>query len=83
MQGVASKMAAGGKPTARSVDKADGQETRDDSQDGQEFTRGDLVDHKKFGRGVVTGTLIGRPPVIPVNQAGAAGFFSYMGLAGE
>jgi DNA helicase-2/ATP-dependent DNA helicase PcrA len=60
MQGVASKMAAGGKPTARSVDKADGQETRDDSQDGQEFTRGDLVDHKKFGRGVVTGTLIGR-----------------------
>jgi DNA helicase-2/ATP-dependent DNA helicase PcrA len=60
MQGVASKMAAGGKPTARSVDKADGQETRDDSQDGQEFTKGDRVDHKKFGRGVVTGTLIGR-----------------------
>ncbi len=30
-----------------------------DSQDGQEFNRGDLVEHKKFGRGVVTETLVG------------------------
>jgi DNA helicase-2/ATP-dependent DNA helicase PcrA len=32
----------------------------EDSQDGQEFNRGDLVEHKKFGRGVVTETQVGR-----------------------
>ena len=63
LQRVASK-AAGGKPATRPVDRPDGQETMlhpgDDGQDGQEFTSGDLVEHKKFGRGVVTETLVGR-----------------------
>jgi len=64
LQGIASKMAAGGKLITRSVDRADGQKTMphsgEDSQDGQEFNRGDLVEHKKFGRGVVTETQVGR-----------------------
>ncbi len=63
LQRVASK-AAGGKPATRPVDRPDGQETMlhpgDNGQDGQEFTSGDLVEHKKFGRGVVTETLVGR-----------------------
>jgi len=63
LQGVASKMAAGGKPAARPVDQADGPETPypgDESRNGQEFASGDLVEHKKFGCGVVTETLVGR-----------------------
>jgi DNA helicase-2/ATP-dependent DNA helicase PcrA len=63
LQGVAAGMAAGGKPAVQSADRADGQETPnfgDGGQNGQEFTKGDMVEHKKFGRGVVTEIVVGR-----------------------
>ena len=63
LKGVAAKMAAGGKQARRSLENPGGQEaiqSGDGGQNGQEFTRGDLVEHKKFGRGVVTDALVGR-----------------------
>jgi DNA helicase-2/ATP-dependent DNA helicase PcrA len=55
------KMAAGRKLTARAVDRQDSTlHPGVDGQGGQEFTKGDLVEHKKFGRGVVTEIQVGR-----------------------
>jgi DNA helicase-2/ATP-dependent DNA helicase PcrA len=63
LQGIASKMAAGSRPATLPVDPAAGPHTTspgDGSQTEQEYASGDLVEHKKFGRGVVTETVLGR-----------------------
>lgn len=55
------KIAGGRKPAARVVDRQDA--TLDAGRidpDEQEFNGGDLVEHKKFGRGVVTDVQVGR-----------------------
>ncbi len=53
--------AAAARKTARAANKAEAMpHAESDSRGDQEFNRGDLVEHKKFGRGVVTETLVGR-----------------------
>ena len=53
-------MAAGKRLANRAVNTTENiPHAESNSQGEQEFTTGDLVEHKKFGRGVVTGTLVG------------------------
>jgi len=61
LQGIASGNAIGGERATRFVEgPEDLPHSGDDALDGQGFHKGDLVDHKKFGRGVVTGIQVGR-----------------------